>query len=97
MTRLEQLQKEYTDNLAALKDITAKRSADGTFPADVQDQIRKANEDCARIMSEMETERILEKRLKEEVLLEFHNRPEQTSTTAGKREINYDTVFWRHM
>lgn len=97
MTRLEQLQKEYTDNLAALKDITAKRSADGTFPADVQDQIRKANEDCARIMSEMETERILEKRLKEEVLLEFHNRPEQTSTTAGKREINYESVFWRHL
>jgi len=96
MTRLEQLQKEYTDNLAALKDITAKRSADGSFPSDVQEQILRANKDCDRILNEMKAEKALEKRLADEVLQEFHARPERTSTTSESRQITYEDVFWRH-
>lgn len=96
MTRLEQLQKEYTDNLAALKDITAKRSADGSFPSDVQQQILRANQDCERILNEMQAEKVLEKRLADEVLQEFHARPANTSTTSESRQITYEDVFWRH-
>lgn len=96
MTRLEQLQKEYTDNLAALKDITAKRSADGAFPPDVQQQILRANQDCERILNEMQAEKVLEKRLADEVLQEFHARPAKTSTTSENRQITYEDVFWRH-
>lgn len=96
MTRLEQLQKEYTDNLAALKDTTAKRDAKGAMTADAQEEVRRINADCDRILTEMEAEKIAEQRLKQQVLLEFHGRPDTTSTTE-KREIKYDDVFWRHM
>lgn len=96
MTRLEQLQKEYTDNLAALKDTTAKRDAKGSMTADAQEEVRRINADCNRILTEMETEKIAEQRLKQQFLLEFHNRPE-ASTTTEPRGVKYEDVFWRHM
>lgn len=103
MTRLEQLQEQYEQNVAALKDITAKRDAEGKFPADVQEQIKRANADFIRIKDEIEAERAAENLEKEQALMEFHQRAANTShtgTTPESRqnpEMTYDKVFWRYM
>lgn len=101
MTRLEELQKQYEANVAALKDITAKRDAEGKFPADVQEQIKRANDDFSRIKQEIEAERAAENLAKEQVLLEFHERAANTSHTAtpqgGGQDLTYEKVFWRNM
>lgn len=103
MTRLEQLQEQYEQNVAALKDITAKRDAEGKFPADVQEQIKRANEDFVRIKTEIESERVAENLAKEQALMEFHQRAANTSHTGVPQEsrqnpgTTYDNVFWRHL
>lgn len=103
MTRLEQLQEQYEQNVAALKDITAKRDAEGKYPADVQEQIKRANEDFTRIKTEMEAERLADNLAKEQALMEFHQRAANTSHTGAPQEsrqnpeMTYDKVFWRHM
>ena len=102
MTRLEQLQGELEKNTAALRDITAKRNADGSFPADVQQQIKTANDEFQRLKTEAETERTLENLAKEQALLEFHDRRNTTTTTATtagdvQPEITYERSFWKHM
>lgn len=102
MTRLEQLQQEYEKNVAALKDITAKRDADGKYPPDVQEQIKRCNDDFNRIRTEIEAERIAEGLAKEQALMEFQERTANTSNTQAPEfrqtpNITYDQVFWRHM
>lgn len=100
MTRLETLQKQYRDNFAALEDIKKRRNSDGTFPADVKEQLERCNADYDRIMAELETEQAIEKREKENLLLDFHNRPAQTSSTgvpAENRESSYEKAFYSYL
>ena len=52
------IQEKIEQNQTALRDILAKRSADGTFPADVQEQIKRANADLIALKEQGEIERI---------------------------------------
>lgn len=96
MSRLEEIQSKIEQNQAALRDILAKRGADGKFPADVQEQLKRANEEYASLKVEAENERIADNLEKELTLSEFHQRSAQTSTTAQKRnDLTYEQAFGR--
>lgn len=102
MARLEEIQAKIEQNQAALRDILAKRGADGKFPADVQEQLKRANEEYAALKEEAENERIAAKLEQELALSEFHQRSAQTSHTGvpenrQNTDTTYDRVFWRHM
>lgn len=100
MARKDELQQQYRDNIAALEDIKKRRNPDGTFPADVQEQISRNNADYERIFKELGIEEQLEKREKE-ALLQFHNRPDTTSTTSAispeAREQSYSQAFVNYL
>lgn len=100
-SNLEALQKQYRDNVAALEDIKKRRNADGSFPADVREQIERNNAEYESIMSAISTEQALEKRKADEALMQFHNRPEQTTTTGvpgtQERALNYEDAFFNYL
>lgn len=96
--RKEALQQQYRDNIAALEDIKKRRNEDGSFPADVREALDRCNKDYERIMAELEVENNLEKREKDAALLEFHGRPNTTSTTAPEeRETTYESAFYSYL
>lgn len=106
MSKLKLIQEKIEQNQAALRDILAKRSADGTFPADVQEQIKRANADLIALKEQGEIERIAEGMENERILQEANQRaaanasgtgaPKPGATTSTSTQT-YDSVFWRHM
>ncbi len=106
MSKLLEIQAKIEQNQAALRDILAKRSADGTFPADVSEQIKRANAELTVLKEQGELERIAEGMEKEKALQEFKADEQRkvaanTSATAAPKfstgAPTYDSVFWRHM
>ena len=108
MSKLLEIQQKIEQNQAALRDILAKRSADGTFPADVADQIKRANAKLVSLKEQGELERIAEGIEKERALSDFKAQEQRANTsTTGAPQFqtgntnttapNYDQVFWRHM
>lgn len=106
MSKLKLIQEKIEQNQAALRDILAKRSADGTFPADVQEQIKRANADLIALKEQGEIERIAEAAENDRVLQEANQRAAQNTSTTGAQTTGatsttaaqtYDSVFWRHM
>lgn len=100
MTRLEELQQQLRDNQAALQDIDAKRDAKGHLPADVRATVEKIHADFAAIKAEAEAEQRLEAMKKDAALLEYHGRPNATSTTGAtqtdERSATYESAFWKY-
>ena len=101
MTRLEELQKQYRDNVAALEDLKKRRDEKtGEFAPDIREAIERNNADYEKIMADFKVEKDLEARTKQDVLNEFHERSATTTTTAtatDARKKDYDAVFWRAM
>lgn len=106
MSKLLEIQQKIEQNQAALRDILAKRSTDGTFPADVAEQIKRANADLVALKEQGEIERIAEGAEAERILQEANQRAaKNTSATAAPQPgattstgaTTYDSVFWRHM
>lgn len=106
MSKLADIQAKIEQNQKALRDILANRAADGTFPADVAEQIKRANAELVALKEQGEIERIAEGIEKETVLQEFKAQEQRnTSTTAAPQfqtggstaAPTYDKVFWRHM
>lgn len=99
MSRLDELQKQYRDNVAALEDLKKRRDEKtGEFAPDVREAIERNNAEYEKIMAEFKVEKDLEARTKQEVLNEFHERADQTTTTAKPEfKSDYESVFWRAM
>lgn len=106
MSKLLEIQAKIEQNQSALRDILAKRSADGTFPADVKEQIKRANDELVALKDQAEIERIAEGLAKDAAMQEFRAQEQRTTTTTGAPQFNttttttaptYDQVFWRHM
>lgn len=106
MSKLLEIQANIERNQSALRDILAKRSADGTFPPDVSEQIKRANADLVALKEQGEIERIAEGLEADRVLQEATQRSAAKNTTAtavpnfssGQTSgTTYDSVFWRHM
>lgn len=101
-SRLEALQKQYRDNVAALEDIKKRRDANGDFPADVKEQLDRNNAEYEKILADLETEKALEAREKDAALMEFRAsstgapKPGATTTTTTTA-TTYEDVFWRTM
>ena len=93
MARLEEIQAKIEQNQAALRDILAKRGADGRFPDDVKEQLKRAKEEYAALKEDAENERIAAKLEQELALSEFHQRSAQTSHTGvPENRQNTDTT-----
>ncbi len=106
MSKLADIQAKIEQNQAALRDILAKRSPDGTFPSDVAEQIKRANAELVTLKEQGELERIAEGIEKGNLLREANQHRAQnltaTSVPAFSNQTqtaapNYDSVFWRHM
>jgi len=101
MSKLLEIQAKIEQNQSALRDILAKRSADGTFPSDVAEQIKRANAELLALKAQGEIERIAENAEAERALQEANQRAAKTTTstpvpkfsTGG--ELTYEDVFWR--
>lgn len=95
------LQEQYRKNVAALEDIKKRRNEDGSFPADIREQIDRNNAEYEKILADLDTEKALEAREKDAALMDFRTRENSTgapktgepSTTGA----TYDQVFWRYM
>ena len=55
MSKLLEIQQAIEKNQAALRDILAKRGADGKFSPDVQEQLQRANAEYAKLKADGET------------------------------------------
>lgn len=106
MSKLADIQAKIEQNQAALRDILAKRSPDGTFPSDVAEQIKRANAELVTLKEQGELERIAEGIEKDSLLREANERRAQNLTATSVPAFssptqtaapNYDSVFWRHM
>lgn len=99
MSKLLEIQQAIEKNQAALRDILAKRGADGKFSPDVQQQLQRANEEYAKLKADGETERIAEN-LEKELLAsqaQAQARAANTSTTGAPQfnqsGLTYDQAF----
>lgn len=98
MSRLQEIQNKLDKNAAALRDILAKRSADGTFTADVQEQLHRANAEMVELRGQAETEKIAETAERELLALEAQKRTSATQAPqfkTGDNALTYDNVFLR--
>lgn len=96
MSRLDNLFKELRDNEAALRDIDAKRDANGQLPADVRATVKKITDDFVRIKDEIDVEQRLKAAEQDTILREFRARErteQNTNTTADAP--TYEGAFKR--
>ena len=106
MSRLLEIQQKIEQNQAALRDILAKRGADGKFPSDVQEQLTRANAEYNDLKAQAEAERIAEGIEKDLLLADANQRAAKNTSSTPVPNFSaqsptaaptYDSVFWRHM